>query len=393
MTKKLDTPEFKNCPACRNVMKRRNNESNYDYIKRQYCSRDCANNFLYGKQTKDGRFVFKTVADRFLELIEKKLDSDGIECWHWKKFINRSGSGVFNFRDVDTYAHRYAYEQFIGAFPEGKHPYQICGTRGCCNPAHLALLTNEELYNEIRADEYEIALEDRSTLQECIDQKANVDDQDNLLGCEQFIASEESDKEFMQFVSNRNLKYAETRRLVSMKNQRFLATTHKPVEKACELDVEEQAKNRLICLGLRIDIMSNKTGIICCVMLGILVLMGLGELIKQHQVSKEEAFQREFDPIYASLERELEYIRKVGHRSEDSIKKDIEDADEPRVKAMYTLDLIEHFYIGFGRDHALAAVKLELIANEFRGTRIEDRAMKLLSKLIADIERQAQLKI
>jgi aspartate carbamoyltransferase regulatory subunit len=36
-----------------------------------------------------------------------------------------------------VYAHRFAYEQFVGAIPEGQVIDHLCRNPGCCNPSHL----------------------------------------------------------------------------------------------------------------------------------------------------------------------------------------------------------------------------------------------------------------
>jgi hypothetical protein len=49
--------------------------------------------------------------------------------------------------------HRVIYHLFFGAIPEDREVHHLCGTRNCCNIAHLALVTHRE--NIIRTPQYE----------------------------------------------------------------------------------------------------------------------------------------------------------------------------------------------------------------------------------------------
>lgn len=43
-----------------------------------------------------------------------------------------------------TYAHRWAYEHYVGPIPEGMHLDHLCRNRKCCNPDHLEPVTPRE---------------------------------------------------------------------------------------------------------------------------------------------------------------------------------------------------------------------------------------------------------
>lgn len=66
-------------------------------------------------------------------------------CWLWTGTINAAGYGQFwNGRKV-VYAHRFAYEHFVGPIPADRpHLDHICRVTACANPAHLEPVTQRE---------------------------------------------------------------------------------------------------------------------------------------------------------------------------------------------------------------------------------------------------------
>jgi hypothetical protein len=59
-------------------------------------------------------------------------------CWIWTGPRHPAGYGRFSWTSGETvYAHRYAYERFLGAIPAGWRVVQTCSNPACCSPDHL----------------------------------------------------------------------------------------------------------------------------------------------------------------------------------------------------------------------------------------------------------------
>lgn len=71
-------------------------------------------------------------------------------CLEWTGGLNGVGYGQFykGRTSLDqtgkTYAHRWAYEQFVGPIPEGMHLDHLCRNRKCVNTDHLEPVTPRE---------------------------------------------------------------------------------------------------------------------------------------------------------------------------------------------------------------------------------------------------------
>lgn len=74
-------------------------------------------------------------------------DSD---CWVWAGEITLAGYGRIRRSrgrrkpGESMYAHRLAYEMFVGPIPEGLVIDHLCRNRACVNPAHLEPVTHVE---------------------------------------------------------------------------------------------------------------------------------------------------------------------------------------------------------------------------------------------------------
>lgn len=83
-----------------------------------------------------------------LQRFESKTVKDPSGCWEWRAFRNASGYGQFGVREDGkqriVYAHRFAYEAYIGLIPDGLTVDHICRNRGCVNPTHMELVTAVE---------------------------------------------------------------------------------------------------------------------------------------------------------------------------------------------------------------------------------------------------------
>ncbi|MEU8186009.1 HNH endonuclease signature motif containing protein [Micromonospora carbonacea] len=66
-------------------------------------------------------------------------------CWIWTGSKNHAGYGSFSIgRARRVGAHRWAYENLVGAVPAGLDLDHLCRVRACVNPAHLEPVTRRE---------------------------------------------------------------------------------------------------------------------------------------------------------------------------------------------------------------------------------------------------------
>lgn len=73
-----------------------------------------------------------------------EIPENRVDCWRWKETINGNGYGRYWVRPHWIAAHRFSYEQFKGAIPEGLQVRHLCHNRLCCNPDHLDVGTAKE---------------------------------------------------------------------------------------------------------------------------------------------------------------------------------------------------------------------------------------------------------
>tara|TARA_R110000868_G_scaffold94607_3_gene260955 strand:+ start:2439 stop:3164 length:726 start_codon:yes stop_codon:yes gene_type:complete len=86
--------------------------------------------------------LYNTDKERFFSKI-KVLDEN--DCWEWQGGKHRQGHGKFWINDKTEYAHVIAW-----AFHHNDYPthdvLHSCGNASCCNPKHLVLRNDENLF-------------------------------------------------------------------------------------------------------------------------------------------------------------------------------------------------------------------------------------------------------
>ena len=76
-------------------------------------------------------------------------------CWLWVGTTSPNGYGRFWSKGRLAYAHRHAYERWVGPIPDGLQLDHLCRVRCCVNPGHLEAVTCRE--NLLRGETFQAA--------------------------------------------------------------------------------------------------------------------------------------------------------------------------------------------------------------------------------------------
>lgn len=81
----------------------------------------------------------KPALDVFMESIS--LEANG--CWNWLGYLNTKGYGQFKKDGARYYSHRWSYEYFVGAIPDGLMLDHLCRNPACVNPRRRSGMTDD----------------------------------------------------------------------------------------------------------------------------------------------------------------------------------------------------------------------------------------------------------
>jgi len=94
--------------------------------------------YIAGHQT---RITWATLPKIFWDRVNQ---NDANECWPYAGVIMGNGYGQVYVDGEQLLAHRVAYILACGEIPEGLVVRHLCNNKVCCNPAHLALGTQQD---------------------------------------------------------------------------------------------------------------------------------------------------------------------------------------------------------------------------------------------------------
>jgi len=84
------------------------------------------------------------IRERILANVAGAPSREDDACWQWTGHVQDNGYGKFSLFGAATYAHRAAYEAWVGPIPEGMDLDHLCRNRACVNPDHLEPVTRRE---------------------------------------------------------------------------------------------------------------------------------------------------------------------------------------------------------------------------------------------------------
>lgn len=86
----------------------------------------------------------KDMADIKQKLMDYSELDPGTGCRLWNRYYDRSGYGRVRYQGKTRFAHRVAYQVFVGPIPEGLCVLHSCHTPACINPDHLRVGTPKD---------------------------------------------------------------------------------------------------------------------------------------------------------------------------------------------------------------------------------------------------------
>lgn len=84
----------------------------------------------------------------YKRFISKIAFGEDDECWPWTGSLQNWGYGKIKIGHR-IYAHRIAYETWVGEIPDGMLIRHTCDNPACCNPHHLLLGTTQDNVNDM----------------------------------------------------------------------------------------------------------------------------------------------------------------------------------------------------------------------------------------------------
>lgn len=96
--------------------------------------------------------------EHFNENIEEQTGPLSTPCFVWKKAKTAGGYGVIGARPKLIYAHRFAFETWVGPLVDEHYICHRCDNPPCCNPEHLfiglPIANHMDMFDKGRARRY-----------------------------------------------------------------------------------------------------------------------------------------------------------------------------------------------------------------------------------------------